>query len=162
MRRARHRNGAELEGEAHRDSVERERKRLRQIRLIRFTLVIGEEEGFAAKGAMINFYPEQNSMKFEINARQISFHEHNEATAGPRILGFLAQGKSIAVVTNAGTPGISDPGFTLVRRAIQADVPVTMSTTISPIPRRFTSALNCRHCNASLQLKQDVLRPKNP
>lgn len=63
---------------------------------------------------------------FDIKKPQIAFHEHNEQQAGPRILGLLQQGKSVAVVTNAGTPGISDPGFTLVRRAIEADIPVTM------------------------------------
>ncbi|HEY7356460.1 MAG TPA: 16S rRNA (cytidine(1402)-2'-O)-methyltransferase [Ktedonobacterales bacterium] len=63
---------------------------------------------------------------FDIKKPQIAFHEHNEQQAGPRILAALQQGKSVAVVTNAGTPGISDPGFTLVRRAIEADIPVTM------------------------------------
>ncbi len=63
---------------------------------------------------------------FEIHKPQLSFHEHNEAHAGERIFGLLRQGKQVAVVTDAGTPGIADPGFTLVRRAIQEDVPVTM------------------------------------
>ncbi len=63
---------------------------------------------------------------FDIKKPQMAFHEHNEQQAGPRILGLLQQGKSVAVVTNAGTPGISDPGFTLVRHAIEADIPVTM------------------------------------
>jgi 16S rRNA (cytidine1402-2'-O)-methyltransferase len=63
---------------------------------------------------------------FEIQKPQIAFHEHNEARAGERIFALLAEGKSVAVVTNAGTPGISDPGFTLVRRAIAEAVPVTL------------------------------------
>jgi 16S rRNA (cytidine1402-2'-O)-methyltransferase len=63
---------------------------------------------------------------FEIKKPQIAFHEHNEQHAGERILRLLGEGKSVALVTNAGTPGISDPGFTLVRRAIEAQVPVTM------------------------------------
>jgi 16S rRNA (cytidine1402-2'-O)-methyltransferase len=63
---------------------------------------------------------------FEIKKPQMAFHEHNEQQAGERILRLLGQGKSVAVVTNAGTPGISDPGFTLVRRAIATQVPVTM------------------------------------
>ncbi|HLV98879.1 MAG TPA: 16S rRNA (cytidine(1402)-2'-O)-methyltransferase [Ktedonobacterales bacterium] len=63
---------------------------------------------------------------FDIKKPQMAFHEYNEQQAGARILGLLQQGKSVAVVTNAGTPGISDPGFTLVRRAIEADIPVTM------------------------------------
>src|SRR3954466_447682 len=63
--------------------------------------------------------------RYEIKKPQIPFHEHNEAQAGNRIMGLIEEGKSVALVTNAGTPGISDPGFTLVRRAIQAGVNVT-------------------------------------
>jgi 16S rRNA (cytidine1402-2'-O)-methyltransferase len=64
---------------------------------------------------------------FEIKKPQIAFHEHNEAQAGARIAGLLRQGQSVALVTNAGTPGISDPGYTLVRRAIADAIPVTMA-----------------------------------
>jgi 16S rRNA (cytidine1402-2'-O)-methyltransferase len=64
---------------------------------------------------------------FDIKKPQIAFHEHNERQAGERIVGLLKQGKSVAVVTNAGTPGISDPGYTLVRRAIDEGLEVTMA-----------------------------------
>jgi 16S rRNA (cytidine1402-2'-O)-methyltransferase len=63
---------------------------------------------------------------FEISRPQIAFHEHNEDKAGERILGLLREGKSVALVTDAGTPGISDPGYSLVRRAIGAGEEVTM------------------------------------
>ena len=63
---------------------------------------------------------------FEISKPQVSFHEHNEAQAGAKIMALLADGKSVAVVSNAGTPGISDPGYTLVRSAVEAGVAVTM------------------------------------
>lgn len=63
---------------------------------------------------------------FEIKKRQIAFHEHNETQAGAKIMALLAEGKSVGVVTNAGTPGISDPGYTLVRQAIAENIPVTM------------------------------------
>jgi len=63
---------------------------------------------------------------FDIKKPQISFHEHNKHRVCPRIISLLEQGKSVALVTNAGTPGISDPGFTLVRSAIEAGVEVTM------------------------------------
>lgn len=62
---------------------------------------------------------------FEIKKPQISFHEYNEEQAGPKIMALLEAGSSVALVSNAGTPGIADPGFTLVRRAIEAGVPVT-------------------------------------
>jgi 16S rRNA (cytidine1402-2'-O)-methyltransferase len=63
---------------------------------------------------------------FDIKKPQIAFHEHNEAKAGQRIVALLQAGQSIAVVSNAGTPGVADPGFTLVRRAIELDLPVTL------------------------------------
>ncbi len=74
---------------------------------------------------------------FDIQKAQMAFHEHNEERAGERITELLQQGRSVAVVTNAGTPGISDPGYTLVRRAIQAQVEVTMI----PGPAAFVMAL---------------------
>jgi 16S rRNA (cytidine1402-2'-O)-methyltransferase len=64
--------------------------------------------------------------RLEIKQPQIAFHEHNERQAGERIVELLKQGKSVAVVTNAGTPGISDPGYTLVRRAIEEGLELTM------------------------------------
>jgi 16S rRNA (cytidine1402-2'-O)-methyltransferase len=63
---------------------------------------------------------------FDISKPQIAFHEHNEQQAGERIENLLKEGKSVGLVTNAGTPGISDPGFTLVRRAIRAGIEVTL------------------------------------
>ncbi len=63
---------------------------------------------------------------FDISKPQVSFHEHNEERAGQYLEELLRQGKSVALVTNAGTPGISDPGYTLVRRAIHAHIDVTM------------------------------------
>src|SRR6266536_4261340 len=74
---------------------------------------------------------------FSSTKPQIAFHEHNEQRAGERIEVLLKEGKSVAVVTNAGTPGISDPGFTLVRRAINAQIAVTMI----PGPTAFEMAL---------------------
>ncbi len=75
--------------------------------------------------------------RYEIKKPQLAFHEHNEAQAGARIMAKIAAGHSVALVTNAGTPGISDPGFTLVRRALQAGIPVTAI----PGPAAFVMAL---------------------
>ncbi|MEZ4681189.1 MAG: 16S rRNA (cytidine(1402)-2'-O)-methyltransferase [Caldilineaceae bacterium] len=63
---------------------------------------------------------------FEISKPQIAFHEHNERKAVERIIGLVRDGKSVALVTDAGTPGIADPGFIAVRRALEEDLPVTM------------------------------------
>ena len=64
--------------------------------------------------------------RLEIKKKQLSFFEHNERAAGRRILDLLAAGQSVALVTSAGTPGISDPGYTIVRDAIDAGHAVTM------------------------------------
>lgn len=63
---------------------------------------------------------------FGIKKPQLSFHQHNEQQVAGRVIGLLKQGKSVAVVTDAGTPGIADPGYTLVRRAIDEDLEITM------------------------------------
>ncbi len=58
-----------------------------------------------------------------IDTPQFSYHEHNERQAVERIIGALRSGRSVAVVTNAGTPGISDPGFSVVRGALEEGLP---------------------------------------
>jgi len=74
---------------------------------------------------------------FEIKRPQISFYEHNKLRATTKIMALLEQGKDVALVTSAGTPGISDPGFVLVRAALEADIEVTMI----PGPTAFVAAL---------------------
>lgn len=64
--------------------------------------------------------------KYEIKKPQIAYHEHNEAAAVQRILSALGDGQDVALVTDAGTPGISDPGFTVVRAAIAEGFEITM------------------------------------
>ncbi len=73
---------------------------------------------------------------FGIKKPQLSFHEYNEEQAGQKVLALLQEGRSVAVVTNAGTPGISDPGYSLVRLAIEHDLEVTMI----PGPAAFVMA----------------------
>jgi 16S rRNA (cytidine1402-2'-O)-methyltransferase len=73
---------------------------------------------------------------FQIHKPQISFHEHNERRAVDKIMALLKEGKSVALVADAGTPGISDPGFKLVRSAIEAGVDVRMI----PGPTAFVPA----------------------
>ena len=63
--------------------------------------------------------------RFGIKATLKPYHEHNAALARPVILQHLTQGASIALVSDAGTPLISDPGFKLVREACAAGLPVT-------------------------------------
>jgi 16S rRNA (cytidine1402-2'-O)-methyltransferase len=61
---------------------------------------------------------------FEIHTPTVSYYEHNKLARGPQLLRQLADGRSVALVTDAGTPGISDPGFLLVREARAAGVAV--------------------------------------
>lgn len=62
---------------------------------------------------------------FEIRTPMTSYHEHNKIEKGHRLLDMLTKGKNIALVTDAGTPGISDPGEDLVKMCYEADIPVT-------------------------------------
>ena len=61
---------------------------------------------------------------FEIRTRLVSYHEHNELSRSPELIADIKAGKAIAVVSDAGMPGISDPGAVLVAEAIAAGVPV--------------------------------------
>ena len=65
---------------------------------------------------------------FGIHVPVTSYFEHNKLTKGEALLRTLRDGKSVALVTDAGTPGISDPGFLLVKAAREAGV------TVVPIP----------------------------
>src|SRR3954452_11048264 len=63
--------------------------------------------------------------RYGISVALTPYHEHNAASARPKILERLAQGASIALVSDAGTPLVSDPGFKLVREVCAAGFPVT-------------------------------------
>ena len=62
---------------------------------------------------------------YDIRKPLIACHEHNEKQVAERIIGMLRAGQSVALVSDAGTPAISDPGFVLVRRALAEDLPIT-------------------------------------
>ncbi|MFQ6131544.1 MAG: 16S rRNA (cytidine(1402)-2'-O)-methyltransferase [Armatimonadota bacterium] len=75
--------------------------------------------------------------RYDIRTPLTSYHEHSPPSKARRLLEDLRAGKSIALVADAGLPGISDPGHELVVQAIQADVPVV----VVPGPSVVTSAL---------------------
>lgn len=93
----------------------------------------------------------RNSIKllnrFEIKTPMTSYHEFNKYDKGRQLIEQLLEGKNIAVITDAGMPGISDPGEELVKMAYEAGVPVTVlpgacacvtALTLSGLPtRRF-------------------------
>ncbi len=62
---------------------------------------------------------------FDIKKPQISFYEPKEARSLPRILDLLREGQNVALVSNAGSPSVSDPGFTLVRAVLAENIPIT-------------------------------------
>ena len=74
---------------------------------------------------------------FEIAKPLISYHEHNKRERGPKIISMVQEGQQVAVVSDAGMPGISDPGADLVILARQSGVPVT----VVPGPSAALSAL---------------------
>ncbi len=65
---------------------------------------------------------------FQIQTPQLSYHQHNEQSRIPELIEELNQGKTIALVTDAGMPGISDPGYELVKACVEANISVV------PIP----------------------------
>jgi 16S rRNA (cytidine1402-2'-O)-methyltransferase len=73
-------------------------------------------------GQLLGYYDIENG------GRLMSFHSHSGFTKMEKIIELLKEGKHIALVSDAGTPGISDPGFVLIRRAIEEGIVVT------PIP----------------------------
>ena len=77
-----------------------------------------------------------NSLGIKLNARLFSLHEHNEGERLSQILE-IAKDEPVLVVSDAGMPTVSDPGFLLVRAAVEADVEVT----VIPGPSAVLSAL---------------------
>ena len=62
--------------------------------------------------------------RYGVAARLVSLFEHNERARVSKLLAELQAGRSVAVVTDAGSPAVSDPGYPLVRAAVEAGVPV--------------------------------------
>lgn len=63
---------------------------------------------------------------YHIKKKLFSYHEHNEQEASEKLLALLDEGKSIALITDAGMPGISDPGEILARHAIKSNIAFTV------------------------------------
>ncbi len=74
---------------------------------------------------------------FEIRKPLVSYHEHNEAMRAAELIERLAAGENVALITDAGMPGLSDPGARLIRRCVERELPFT----IVPGPSAITTAL---------------------
>ena len=74
---------------------------------------------------------------YDIQTPLTSYFEHNQFKKGEYLLKLLKDGKDIALVTDAGTPGVSDPGYQLIQLAKENDIPVT----VVPGPTALIAAL---------------------
>src|SRR5438105_5826943 len=74
---------------------------------------------------------------YQLKKPLISYHEHNEAMRSAQLIERLAAGEKIALITDAGTPGLSDPGARLIRECIKRELPFT----IIPGPSSIATAL---------------------
>jgi 16S rRNA (cytidine1402-2'-O)-methyltransferase len=88
---------------------------LRALRVLKEVDLVACEDTRRTRGLLTHF---------GIHTPTVSYYEHNKLVRGPQILRQLGEGRSVALVTDAGTPGISDPGHLLVRDARAAGVPV--------------------------------------
>lgn len=81
---------------------------------------------------------------YEISTPVIAYHQHNEHNLTPRIVERIAHGESIAIVTDAGTPGISDPGFLLVRECVAKGIKTEcLPGATAFVPALVNSGLPC-------------------
>lgn len=101
---------------------------LRALRILREVALIAAEDTRRTRKLLAHH---------AIRARMVSLHEHNERARAPEIITRLLAGESIALVSNAGTPGLSDPGVELVRQAAAAGIAVVPL----PGPSAFVTAL---------------------
>lgn len=75
---------------------------------------------------------------YEIQKPTTSFFDHNQTLKGQYLLGLLKEGKTIALVSDAGTPGISDPGYTLIKLAQDNNIPVTVIPGVTAVITALT------------------------
>jgi 16S rRNA (cytidine1402-2'-O)-methyltransferase len=81
---------------------------------------------------------------FQIENKLMSYHSHNEHQVLQKIISLLQEEKSIALVTDAGTPGISDPGFLLIRECVRNQIPVeALPGATAFVPALLKSGLPC-------------------
>jgi 16S rRNA (cytidine1402-2'-O)-methyltransferase len=81
---------------------------------------------------------------FDIHKKVISYHQNNEHQKTADVISHLKAGTTLALVTDAGTPGISDPGFLLVSQCVKEDIPVeTLPGATAFVPALVNSGLPC-------------------
>lgn len=98
-------------------------------------------------------------LQFNIHKPSISYHEHNEQEASEKIIKLLKEGHSIALTSDAGYPGISDPGSILIKKCIENDIAVSVINGSNAfIPALIGSGLDTSHFyfNGFLASKQST------
>ena len=85
---------------------------------------------------------------FQVQKRMVSYHAHNEHKLLDRIVEEIQSADSVALITDAGTPGISDPGFLIVRECLRKNIPVEcLPGATAFVPALVNSGLPCdRFC----------------
>lgn len=89
---------------------------LRSLKVLRAVRVIAAED---------TRHTQQLLRHYDIYTPQTSYHDHNKEEKGEILISKLKEGDDVALVSDAGTPGISDPGYYLINRAIEEGIPVT-------------------------------------
>ena len=92
-----------------------------------------------------------------IRKELVAYHEHNETEAAERLAALIASGKSVALATDAGTPGLSDPGFRVVRACRRQGLPVVPV----PGPVAFAAVLSASGLPTNGFLFAGFLPPKS-
>lgn len=83
---------------------------------------------------------------FGISAKLMSYHEHNKASAGSKIISRLKEGQNVALVSDAGMPSISDPGEDLVKLCIEEEINITtVPGPVAGISALVLSGMDTRH-----------------
>ncbi len=81
---------------------------------------------------------------FQIDKPLKAYHQHNEHKITEELVNLIQQGRNVALISDAGTPGISDPGFFLIRAAVAAGISVTtLPGATAFVPALVSSALPC-------------------
>lgn len=87
----------------------------RALRILGAVTVLAAEDTRRTQGLLA---------RFSLRRSMVSYHDHNKDRRTPELVARLRAGDSVAIVSDAGSPGISDPAYTLVRAAVAASIPV--------------------------------------
>ena len=122
---------------------------MRAIRILKEADIIAAEDTRNTK-KLCNY--------FEIETPLVSYHDHNKEQGGEKLLQFLREGKTVALVSDAGLPCISDPGADIAAKAIEEHFAVV------PIPganAAITAFVGCCFSSSSKDLDSSILKCLN-